>query len=134
MTYAEVEAMINARLNHPPQSMLVSAGPRNTPHQAPVYARDERQSDEPARDRLAYEAREPLDGDISTTVEQLALPPNAKCEYLIRRARMFDRPPSRGGWRPRPPPDAPRSCRTGAVAVVGTSKRGPNVPVACAPR
>ena len=136
MTYAVVEAMINARPNRPPQSMLVSAGAGNAPPQESLCPHAENLVGiyEPAIERLTYEGREPMESDISTIEEQLARPPNAKYEDLVRRARMFAQSPTLGGWHPRPPPDSCRSSRTGPAAVVATSKSGSNIQVARAMR
>ena len=80
MTYAEVEAMIDALLHPPPQSML-------SPQRA--YAG----SPDPIMGRLTYEARAPIGADITTIEDQLALPHNAKYEDLVNRARTFGQPP-----------------------------------------
>ena len=112
MTYAEVEALINARLNPPPQSMLPPKSmlspqsmlpPRqvyaNTSDAPPAYAL----TPDPSIARLTYEAREPIGSDVPSIEAQLGIPNNARFEDLVTGARMFDHPASRGGWRPRPP-------------------------------
>ena len=102
MTYEEVEAMINARMHPPPQSMLPPV--RHYARPPPEQLHDERAYREPVLRRLAYEAREPASADIAGIEGELAIPPNAKFEDLVYRARMFDQPANKGGWRPRPPP------------------------------
>lgn len=42
--------------------------------------------------RLQYEARDPIATDITTIEALLALPPNAKSQDLVNRARTFDLP------------------------------------------
>ena len=103
MTYAEVEAMTNARLRSQPQSMFPPVR-----HYAPPPMRQHHNAEhvyrEPALDRLAYEAREPASHDVVGIEDELPIPHNAKYDDLGYRERMFDQPASNGGWHPRPPP------------------------------
>ena len=121
MTYAEVEQLINARLYPPPilqptlsppqqqtqfattsgqQSMLSTPMPL-TIGQDPIQYQH---AHDPLIPRLAYEAGEPRNADISCIEEELGMPRNPKFTDLLNRARVFDQPEAMGGWHPRPPP------------------------------
>ena len=121
LTYAEVEAMINARLNPPPpeliapvqtsqhqmmqQSQQHAFQPQMTPQQSMLHMQNPTPAPQTLHPCEMHPTVDPVTvtgfttnmADLQTAEEQLNLPRNPKFVDLLDRARKFDGPASQGG-------------------------------------